>query len=193
MPEVMRFGAGDNRGKEVAAFEQKAGSPEDVAAVAAMSSDQVRSALALWTAGANYGDIAAQLQFSSPVRARIAIERALSEMVDDTTDRSKLRRKMSLVLERLMRAIMNKAIDPNHPEQLAAVRTTLAIVDRYSKLQGLDAPIEVNHNMPDQEQFNAFIALAASAAGLGVPEEADIFEDIEDAVVVEDEDAEAEG
>lgn len=186
MGDVVRFGSGEEGAPEVARFQNRNGSPEDFATVEAMGHDQVRAALALWTAGATYGDIAAQLKFRSPQVAGMAIERALSEQVDDTADRSKQRRKVSLTLERMMRSIMPKAVDPNHPEQLAAVRTTVSILDRYSKLNGLDAPIQVDVNMPDDEQFQKFIQLAAVGAGLAVPEEGDPFADIEDAEIVEE-------
>lgn len=188
MAEVVRFGAGDEGTPEVTRFQNRNGSPEDVATVEQMGHDTIRAALALWTAGATYGDIAAQLKFRSPQVAQIAIERALSEQVDDHADRTKQRRKVSLTLERMMRSIMPKAVNPDHPEQLAAVRTTVSILDRYSKLNGLDAPIQVDVNMPDNDQFQRFIQLAAVGAGLAVPEEGDPFADIEDAEVLEDED-----
>jgi hypothetical protein len=191
MGEVARFGGEDDDNPEVAKFLRKNGTPEDMSIVNALSFDSVRAALALWTAGATYADIAAQLKYRSPLIAQLAIERALSEMVDDHTDRSKLRRKMSLTLERLMRGIMTKALDQAHPEQLAAVRATLAIADRYSKLLGLDAPTEINVHMPDNDEFQRFIQLAATAQGMNVPVEADPFSDeYIDAEVVEDENPE---
>lgn len=190
MAQVVRFGSGEEGEPEVTRFQNRHGSPEDVATVEAMGHDVVRAALSLWTAGATYGDIATQLRFRSPQVAQIAIERALSEQVDDHADRTTQRRKVSLTLERMMRAIMPKALNPDHPEQLAAVRSATSIVDRYSKLNGLDAPIQVDVNMPDQAQFEQLIHLAAVGAGLAVPEEGDPFAEIEDADIVEDDLAE---
>lgn len=193
MPEVVRFGHDDADSEDnpsVARFEQKAGTREDQAYVDAMSHDAVRSALALWTAGATYGDISSQLRLRSPQTAQMAIERALSEQVDDNMDRSKQRRKMGLTLERLMRSIMPKAVDPKHPEQLAAVRVSVSIIDRYSKLNGLDAPVQVDVNLPSDAEFQRFIGAAAAGLGIAVPEEGDPFEVIEDAEVVEDDDFE---
>lgn len=191
MGDIARFGSDDTDNLEVARFGVKAGTPADLEHVNSLGFEKVRAALALWTAGANYGDIATQLHFRSPTIAMMAVERALSEMVDDTGDRSKLRRRMSLTLDRFLKAITPKAIDAEHPEQLAAVRTGLSIVERYSRLNGLDAPIDVNVNMPDNDQFQRFIALAAKGAGIEVPVEADIFgEEYVDAEIVEDDDAE---
>lgn len=192
MSAIARFGSDDDENPEVAKFELRAGSVEDIAHVNSLAFETVRSCLALWTAGANYADIAKQMKLRSPRIAMLAVERALSEMVDDHADKSKLRRRMSLTLDRFLKAITPKAVDPEHPEQLAAVRTGLSIVDRFSKLNGLDAPTEVNIHMPSGEQFETFIALAARGAGIDVPENADPFdpqyEIIEDADVVEDED-----
>lgn len=185
---IAKFGGDpDEEGAEMAAFNDKNGSAEDLATVNAMSNDRVRASLALWTAGATYGDIAAQFNFRSPAVAAMAIERALSENVDDTQDRTKLRRRMSLTLDRLLRAVMPKAIDTQNPEQLPAVRTALTVVERYAKLNGLDAPTQVDVNLVDDEKFTSLVELAARGMGMAVPEEADIWdaefveEEVEDA------------
>lgn len=190
MAQVVRFGAGGENEPEMTRFQQRNGSPEDIEAVEKMGHDTIRSALTLWSSGATYGDIAAQLRFRSPQQAQIAIERALSEQVDDTTDRTKQRRKVSLTLERMLRSVMPKAVNPEHPEQLAAVRAATGLVDRYARLNGLDAPVKVEVNMPEQAELERFVHLAAVGAGLAVPEEGDPFADIEDAEIVEEDDAE---
>lgn len=187
MSDVVRIGGPTADDGDLRRVQKAAGTADDQRLVAEMPHDRVRAALALWTAGANYGDIATQLQLRSPAVATLAIERALSEQVDDGTDRTKLRRRMSLTLDRFLKAVTPKAIDPNHPEQLAAVRAGLAIVDRYAKLNGLDAPVEINVNMPGSEEFQQFVQLAALGAGMEVPIEADVF-DFDDAEVVEDDD-----
>lgn len=191
MGEIRRFGSDDEDNPEIAAFEMKAGTPADLEHVNSLAFDKVRACLALWTAGANYGDIAVQLKLRSPTIAMLAVERALSEMVDDAQDKTKLRRRMSLTLDRFLKAVTPKAVDPNHPEQLAALRTGISIVDRFAKLNGLDAPVQVDIHMPNGEQFETFIALAARGAGIEVPIEADPFAaEYIDAEVVEDDDAE---
>jgi hypothetical protein len=182
MSGALVVGGGDNGGSE------------DIAYVNSLGHDKIRAVLTLWTSGANYAEIATALGMRSPAAVQIAIERALGEMVDDTTDRPKQRRKMSLVLDRLMKGVMPKAVNPDNPEQLQAVRTMISLVERYSRLNNLDAPQEVTVHMPGQEEFTTFIHAAARGLGMPVAEEADIFSDeyITDAEVVED-DAEAEG
>jgi len=181
---IAKFGGDpDEYGEDMAAFADKNGSAEDLATVEGMGNDKIRAALALWTAGATYGDIAAQFGFRSPSVAAMAIERALSESVDDTQDRTKLRRRMSLTLDRLLRAVMPKAINTENPEQLPAVRVALTVVERYAKLNGLDAPVQVDVNLVDDEKFTNLVELAARGMGMPVPVEADIW----DAEFVEEE------
>lgn len=170
------------------------GGPSDIEYVNSLSHDKVRAVLTLWTSGANFAEIAAQLGLRSPATVQVAIERALSEMVDDNTDRPKQRKRMSLILDRMMKSVMTKAIDPNNEEQLQAVRTMISLVERYSRLNNLDAPAEITVHMPGQEEFTTFIAAAARGLGMHVPEEADPFsEEYIDAEVVTDEDPEDEG
>jgi len=192
---IAKFGGDPERdGEEMAVFAEKNGSAEDLATVEGLSNERVRASLALWTAGATYGDIAAQFNFRSPAVAAMAIERALSESVDDTQDRSKLRRRMGLTLDRLLRAVMPKAINAENPEQLPAVRVALTIVERYARLNGLDAPVQLDVHMADDEKFQQIIELAARGMGMPVPVEADIFADeyIDAEVVSDDEEDEPE-
>jgi len=190
--KVATFGGDpEEDGSDMAAFGDKHGSAKDLAVVEALPNDVVRGSLLLWTSGATYADIAHQFKFRSPAIAQMAIERALSESVDDTTDRTKLRRRMSLTLDRLLRAVMPKAVDTTNPEQLPAVRTALTVVERYSRLNGLDAPQEINLNLPDNEKFTQFIEAAARGMNMDVPVEADIFSDefVYAEVVEEDDEA----
>lgn len=177
MTAVEVIGGGDN------------GGPDDIAYVNGLGNDKIRAVLTLWTSGANLGEIAAALAIRSPAAVQVAIERALSEMVDDNTDRPRQRRKMSLVLDRLMKGVMPKAVNPENPEQLQAVRTMIALVERYSRLNNLDAPQEITVHMPGQQEFATFIEAAARGLGMPVPVEADIFaEEYMDAEVVEEDD-----
>lgn len=180
----------DGKGVEIVGAGDDGG-PNDIAYVNALGHDKIRAVLTLWTSGANYSEIATALGMRSPATVQIAIEHALGEMVDDTTDRVKQRRKMSLILDRLMKATLVKAVDPKHPEQLQATRTAISLVERYSRLNNLDAPQEVTVHLPGQEEFSTFINAAARGMGLPVAEEADIFADeFLYAEVVDDEDAE---
>lgn len=153
------------------------GGEGDIAYVNSLSYDKIRAALTLWSSGANFAEIATQLSMRSPAAVQVAVERALAEMVDDTTDRPRQRRRLTLALDRLLKATMGKAIDPAHPEQLQAVRTTLAIIERYARLNALDAPTEHVIHMPGQDEFSAFIEAAARGQGMEMPVEADPFSD----------------
>lgn len=188
---VAKFGGDpESDGQEMAEFADKNGSAEDIAYVDSLGNDKVRAALALWTAGATYGDIAAQFGYRSPALAGMVVERALAESVDDTQDRTKLRRRMSLTLDRLLRAVMPKAIDTQNPEQLPAVRVALTVVERYAKLNGLDAPMQVDVNLVDDDKFTSLVEMAARGMGMPVPVEADIWDAEYVDEEVEDDDAE---
>jgi len=188
--KVARFGGDEDKPDDLARIEASYGSEVDVLEVQKMPYDRIRSIMALWLAGASFADIAMQFNMRSPALARVAVERALSESVDDTQDRSKLRQKMTLTLDRLLRSVMAKAVDGESPDHLAAVRTALSIVDRKIRLHGLDAPLEHVVHYPENEEFERVIAMMAQTQGMMLPDEGDPFaEEIEDAEVVEDDDA----
>jgi hypothetical protein len=188
MPDVVRYGSNPDTPEDIRNIERAIGNEADLAAVASMPNDRIRSSLALWLAGATYPEIASQLQMRSGAVAQAAVERALAESLDETTDRGKLRLKQSLRLDRFLKAISPKALNPDHPEQLQAMRTALAIVDRQIRLQGVDAPQEHIIHTPDSDEFARVITLAARGAGVELPETVDPWDDqyIEDAEVVED-------
>lgn len=177
MPDIVRYGGEPDAPDDVRRIEKQIGSEADAATVESMSNDKVRSALALWLAGAQPGEIASQLEMRSAAVATMAIERALAESVDETTDRGKLRVKQSLRLDKFLKAISPKALDPKHPEQLQAMRTALAIVDRQIRLQGVDAPQEHIIHTPDSDEFARVITLAARGAGVELPKAVDPWDE----------------
>lgn len=189
MSRVARFGGSDDQSDDLARMEASYGSEVDVLEVDKMPNDRVRAILSLWLAGATLPEIATQFGMRSPAVVRVAIERALSETVDDLADRGKLRQKMSLTLDRLLRSVMTKAVNQESPDHLAAVRTAMTIVDRKIRLHGLDAPQEHVVHMPGNDEFQRIIEMAAQSQGLALPEEGDPFaDDIEDAEVLDDDD-----
>lgn len=69
----------------------------------------------------------------------------------------------------------------------ATIRAAVAVLERASKLDGLDAPSRVEVT-PENAEFVAIIEAAARGMGIAVPVEADIFDaEYVDAEVVEDE------
>lgn len=57
----------------------------------------------------------------------------------------------------------------------ATIRAAVAVLERASRLDGLDAPAEVKLNAVDDVQFNRLLEAAARGMGMPLPVEADIF------------------
>lgn len=141
-----------------------------------------QSAVALKIAGANYSEIANALGYSSAANARVAVERALASSVGEE-DRDQLRFLEGRRLERLLRGLWAKATNERHPDQIAAARTALAVIDRHSKLYGLDAPTQMVVHSPTAGQIEQWVSQMAAQVSTGMPKEKDI---IEGEIVVED-------
>lgn len=136
--------------------------------------NRANAAVSLRVAGATYGEIAETLGYQGAAAARDAVETSLSAKSSET-DRESLRRTEGARLDRLLRGVWRKATDDTHPEHLAAVGKALAIIDRHSRLFGADAPQEIIHYVPTQEQIDAWVA-QISAEHLPNVTEADIFQ-----------------
>jgi hypothetical protein len=143
---------------------------------------RVQAAVALKLAGTSYTDIARVLEYSDPRYARLAVEKALAMTADSPEELAVLRVIQTKRYERLLASTWNKAVDPDDDEHLAYNARATALVDRISKLHGVDAPAKVNFTPSDeylQTYVQRFLALAQTA---GDAEEADI----EDAEIVDD-------
>lgn len=151
------------------------GTEEEQIAAAIASPTEVKAAMALWLAGASYADVAAQMHYRSAHLARLILERALADTVDDTQDRSIQRRKMSLQLDTFLRAIVVKALDANSPEQLSNMRMALQLLERKARLLGLDAPIQAIIANPTGDELDRWLMEVANVKGLAIPEEGDPF------------------
>lgn len=133
--------------KEIAKADPLAGVPENVVD---KSSTKAEAAVALFLFGASYTEIKNQLGYSSAHRARNAVERALAASADSEDDRDKARTIIRKQLRRLLAAHMPQAVDVKHKEQLAYSARTLAIIDRLAKLDGADAPTQIQITPNDQ-------------------------------------------
>jgi hypothetical protein len=133
------------------------------------------AAVAMRIAGATYGEIAKALEYRSAQDARLAVERALAQSVGDD-DREKQRYLTARRLERLLRALWRKATDESSMEQLPAVRASLAVIDRYARLYGLDAPTEMVVYTPSRLEIERFVASVSASMNSELPSEADIVE-----------------
>lgn len=117
------------------------------------------AAVALRLAGASYPEIAEALGMESESTARRAVERDLALRAADAEPekRELLRAQSGARLERLLRGLWQKATNPNDPEHLPAVTRALAIIDRHTRLYGLDAPAEVVVHTPTTAEIEAWV------------------------------------
>lgn len=146
-----------------------------------------QSAVALRLSGASYSDIARVLGYASPTHARSAIERVLASTADSPEDLQNLRVLQTRRLERLLQSVMSKAVDPEAEEHLAYNGRALAIIDRISKLHGVDAPTQVQFT-PTDEYLTQYTQRLLEQAGFPILDAAEATpEDIEDAEVLDEE------
>lgn len=143
---------------------------------------KAEGALFLSLAGASWSDIARQQGYSSPTHARLAVERVLAEAVGPE-ERAQMRMLQDRRYKRLLQSVMGRAVDTKDPQQLAYNARALAIVDRISVLNGLNAPQQVQITPTDQylqEYLERMIPEAQADRDAG---EADIL----DAEIIEEE------
>lgn len=139
--------------------------------------------------GASWTDIARILEYSSAQRARVAVERALAEMAESEEDREQLRWTMNQRLNRILYSLMRRATNPKDQDHLAYVSKVLAVMDRQSKLNGLDMPTTIAVYNPSNEAIEKYVEQTVEILRRANGEiEADIMaeEEIEDAEVIED-------
>ena len=132
------------------------------------------AALELKVSGFSWDQIAETVGYPTPRQALVAVEKALEGRLD-VEDRSKLRKVASMRLEALLQSVMPKANDANHPEHLAAQTTARGHIDRWIKLNGLDAPAELVVHTPTAAQLDAWVARVVSSQ-VGDVQEDDIVE-----------------
>lgn len=151
----------------------KVGTPEDWRYVESMSEVQARAMTALWVHGADYYQIADQWE-CTPAVARLAVERVLSDSLDDSEDRSKQRQRLVMQYDTLLRELLPKALKKGK-DQLGFSRLVLQINQQKSRLLGLDAAAEVNVNIASQEEITEWAQQILALKGAGLPEEGDPF------------------
>jgi hypothetical protein len=140
------------------------------------------AAVSLRVAGASYAEIAEVLGYQTEARAISAVENALAGALN-AEDRNHQRAIAGQRIERLIRSVWAKAVDPAQPEHLPAVRTAKDLIDRYAKLYGLDAPSEIIVSTPTTSALESWVQQLTQIQAPQV-EEFDVLE----AEVVEDND-----
>lgn len=134
-----------------------------------------RAAIELRKSGASWDEIAQVLGFPSGHLCLVATEKALEKDLRSEESRDFMREMAGQRLDRLLRGVWSKAIDPDHPEQMVAVDRARMLIDRHIKLYGLDAPTEMVIRDPNQVELEKWVSEVMKAKA---PEltEADIFE-----------------
>lgn len=142
------------------------------------SPTKAAAAVSLRIAGANYSEIATTLGYANAFRARQAVEGALARSAGENPEGvEQVRQLTEKRLERLLRATMPAAIDNKNRDQLAYVRTALAIIDRHAKLRGVDAPQQMVVHSADEEQVKAWVEGMVRRVGIdGIAAEAEIID-----------------
>lgn len=143
------------------------GDPDQTSMLSEVDKSETKAEAAVTMAmyGASPTDIAKTLNYSSPYRAKMAVERALASAANSPDDREKVRKLIDKRLNRLLAAHMPKALDPAAPDQLAHSARALAIIDRQARLHGVDAPQQLTVTVNDQyiqEYLEAIVPLAAA-------------------------------
>jgi hypothetical protein len=139
------------------------------------------AAVQMRLAGATWAEIAQALGYPTPRQALVSTERALVKQLDSYEDREKMRKIAGARLERLLRSVWPKAINPDDPDHLVAVSKAREVIDRHAKLFGLDAPVEVVVHKPTATELEAWVARVVAFNGPQVVEY-----DILDGEVIED-------
>jgi|SRR6478609_1538897 len=122
------------------------------------------NALALHLAGATDAAIAKQLGFQDAATARRAWEMALADTVTPD-ERERARRTENARLDRLQQAAWSKAIDNASPEQAQFIRLSLQIMERRSRMNGLDAATRVEVYTPTSAEIARFLGQVRIANG----------------------------
>jgi hypothetical protein len=152
----------------------RVGTEADWRYVESMSEVQARAMTTLWVRGASYTEIADEWQVTTAV-ARLAVERALSDALDDSEDRGKQRQRLSMQLDTLMRQVMPRALNGKDKEQGNFIRMALMIGERKAKLLGLDAPTQINLAMPSEQELSEWMEAVVTMKGGSMPVEGDPF------------------
>lgn len=158
--------------------QKQVGTRKDVIAAETMADVMARGIAALWVRGANYPEIADEFGISVPT-ARMAVERVLSDSLDDNEDKTKQRHRVSLQLDAFLRSVVDRALDNKDDQQLAYLRAAMQVVDRKARLLGLDAPVNIQLGLPSKDELDQWVAAVALFNGTAPPVEGDPFEDIE--------------
>jgi hypothetical protein len=149
---------------------------------------KANAAIQLRIAGASWDEVAEVVGYPSGHAALVATERALEKELRTEENQKAMRSLAGKRLERMLRGVWTKAIDPNNPEHLAAVDRARLLIDRHAKLYGLDAPTEYVVTSPSQSELENWVGRVLSVQTNDL-KEPDIF----DITSIEDDDEDGGG
>jgi hypothetical protein len=118
---------------------------------------KANASVQLALAGATWDEIATAMGYPTARTARVAVERALEKQLT-STDREVMRRFTNAQLQRLLRSVWPKAINPDEPEHLIALTKARELIGDHRKLYGLDAPTEVVVHNPTVHELEQWVA-----------------------------------
>lgn len=135
--------------KEIEAAVNEGKDPNEDITTEEENTTRAEAALAMSIAGASWSDIQRQLGYSSPRRARLAVERVIASTVgpEDYEQAREIQRRR---YKRLLQSVMSKAVDPRDRDHLAYNARALAITDRLGVLDGLNKPTQIQYTPTDQ-------------------------------------------
>lgn len=119
---------------------------------------KANAALQMRLAGATWEEIAEAIGYPTARAALVATERALEKELQTEESQKAMRGIAGKRLERLLRGVWTKAINPDNPEHLAAVTKARELIGQHSKLYGLDAPTEHVVHSPSQQELEAWVS-----------------------------------
>ena len=148
----------------------------------AVEKSRVRSrkaALELKMMGVPFHEIAKVLEFPSAGAARQAVEQAIIDSGSFEGDKENMRALMGLQLDRWHQSIAGKIIDPRNAQQLEYMSMGLRLLERKSRLFGLDAPTKVELHAASNDEIGELIGAYQERLGIAKPVEGDPFELVE--------------
>lgn len=135
---------------------------------------KAKAALQLRRDGIEWDDIAEVIGYPTGRQALIACERALESELRTDESKEFMRNMAGRRLERLLRSVLPKALDPQNPEHLNAATKAREIIRDHVNLYGLAAPTEVVMHSPTTGEIEAWVGAMIEKTRPAI-EEADIF------------------
>lgn len=136
---------------------------------------RAEAAAVMLVSGADFATIAQVMEFESPEKAREAAERALADNLD-SFDKAHLRKVLTGRLEGLWRIAYNRAQNERYAAKETATKNALAILDRLSKMYGVDEPTQVVMHSATSTQINAWVERVTAKEIEAYPAEEDIWD-----------------